>query len=193
MRKLSFFILIFTISFILATSLVTAEKAEKKEAVPDVKAQKEEPFLWDLIFSNTKTVVPMVSTSMEIAMSPYPPVFDPKTEMMSNQERFTTGDRLLVQNHLWNEGDLEGSVNYYIAFLDLANPQQVYFFDGFGWGVHAAHQLLHMGVGFDRIDTIFDLRLPPNPPKGRYTFAAGLADPETGIFYGTSTVTIEIY
>jgi hypothetical protein len=190
------FLMIIAFSLILFIGFaysIAAEKATNSEPT-NVKAQKNEPFLWDLIFSSSKTIIPMVSTSTEIALSPTSPGFRPNTQMMANQKRYTTNDRVLIQNHLWNEGDQSGDCDYYLAFIDLNNPQFVYWFSGTSWGSGTAvHQFLKMGVGFDKTDTILDLRLSFNPPVGRYKFAAGLAYSGTANFYQISTVDIEIY
>jgi len=194
MRKVGFLLFLLLAILIVSSPFLIAEKAENKEAPAPIKAvEKEEPFLWDLIFSNTKSIVPMVSTSLEIALSPYEEGFIPKTQMMANQMKYTTGDRLLVQNHLWNEGDQPGDVDYYLAFADLRNPEVLFFWDGTGWNQSWAYQYLRMSVGFDRVDTIFDFRLPPNPPVGKYVFAAGLAEPGTYTFYSIHSINIEIY
>ncbi len=55
------------------------------------------------------------------------------------------------------------------------------------------NEFVRMKVEFDRVDTILDLRLPLNPPVGRYAFASGLADPYSGNFYTISSVKIQIY
>ena len=193
MRKPGLFFLIFSLTVFLITSFAVAEKAESNDAQVVVKNDKEEPFLWDLIFSNTKSIVPMVSTSTEIALSPYEEGFAPKTEMMANQTRYTSGDRLLIQNHLWNEGDEEGVVDYYLAFYDHSLPQYVYFWDGFAWRSTVGHQFLRMAIGFDRIDTLIDMRLPAFPPKGKYVFASALTEPQTFTVLGFSSVLIELY
>ena len=99
MRKINSLILVFSTLIFLCTTLSFAQDVVKEKTLPDIKAEKEEPFLWDLIFSNTKSVVPMVSTSTEIALSPYPPYFSPVVDVLANQKRFTTGDRMLIQSH----------------------------------------------------------------------------------------------
>ena len=190
MRILNMFILIFMMMAFLCSSIAIA--TANTESPADVKAEKEEPFLWDLIFPNTKSIVPMVSTPAEIAMSPYRG--HQFTEISANKEKYTTGDRILIENHVWVEhGDEPFDVDYYIIFVDALNPHVVYFFDGSGWGIDVKCQLLNMSKFFDRVDTILDIQLTPNHVVGRYIFAAGLAEPVTDSFYKLSTVTIQIY
>jgi hypothetical protein len=191
MRKIRFLALLVVLAFFMTSVSIYA--ADSKPA-PVVKSEKSEPFLWDLIFSNTKTVVPMVSTSTEIALSPYPPQpYNPKTDVLSSQSRYTSGDRLLIQNHMWNEGDA-GSCDYYVIVFDYFHPEIIFFWTGTAsFQTQAFHQFINMAIGFDRIDTIFDFRLPPRPPTNRYVFAAGLAAPGTTTFYSIDSAVIEIY
>jgi hypothetical protein len=192
MRKISFLALFITLAFFMTSVFIFAEDSKNVPA-PVVKSEKSEPFLWDLIFSNTKTVVPMVSTSIEIALSPYGPGFIPKTDVISNKSRYTSGDRLLVQNHFWNEGDTAGSVDYYVIVFDYFHPEIIFFWRGADFNTTAFHQFVNMKVGFDKIDTIFDFHLPANPPAGKYVFAAGLAASGTTTFYSIDSLIIEIY
>jgi len=191
MRKFGLLILIFSLTIFLSSSFADNSKADKTVIQPVVKADKEEPFLWDLIFSNTKSEVPMVSTSTEIAISPYDN-FVPKTEVFSSQKVYGPGDRLLVQNHVWNEGDLPGNVDYYLAFWDHLRPDIVYFWNGIIWKAAVGHQFLRMSVGFDRTDTLIDMRLPQFPPVGKFAFASALAEPGTFTVYSFSTIMIQI-
>ena len=192
MKKSFLMIIAFSMVFFVGFTLSIAAEVTAKNASSNAKVKKDEPFIWDLIFSNNKSIVPMISTSPEIALSPYDP-FKPKTQMIANQKRYTTGDRVLIQNHIWNAGG-PGDCDYYLAFMDLNNPQYIYWYNGREWGGGAAvHQFLTMGVGFDRTDTLIDLRLAFNPPDARYTLASGLAFTGTSNFYEISTVTIELY
>ena len=163
------------------------------ESATNVEAELEEPFLWDLLFSNTKSNVPMLATPVEAAVSHYTAF--PKTDISANKEKYTTGDRILIKNHVWLEGDYPPmTLDYYVAFFDISNPQDVYFFDGIDWGMNVKYQILRMPVGFDREDTILDIRLSGvEQIRGKYTFASGLAEPGTDTFYCISTVSIEIY